>query len=1123
MTTRSKRAELRSTETSETSYHDVYIAVMGCTGSGKSSFIELCTGQDAGVGHGLESCTTDVQEYSFVYESRYLIHLVDTPGFDDTHRSDADVLRDIACWMGTVYMQEARLAGIIYLHPITDNRMRGSARRNLRMFKKLCGEECFPKIVLASTFWSSIDVVTGQRYERELIDTESFWGYMTQRGSSVMRHTDCKDQKSAFAILQYILSQSLEKQDIPLAIQREMVDQSKSINDTAAGQSVDEELRQQRQRFEREIQIMIREKEEALMKRDLEGAREAETTRLEYEEKLKKSRQASEELRTSLSDMQAQLAQRLRDLEEEVEKKRAEIEGMQKQSQHFQDELKIEAETTTLHARTEELTRHKKGIFGKISGYYTQGSAWLDANPNAVRHMKTAAKVAAIFTATFAKSPNTSKVANALLSSTGHSEGAKVSFDRTQTSQPSSFRDSVGDSIEDDQARQPSMSSSRLNRRSSTSEALLYQEMKGTQMRLLRLRNNGSEKITESADIGDLIIVDLNSGTLPQYTALSYTWGKEDRPNRMIVSGNTIMLTNNLFDILQTIQSARTRSNSGGLCDLVQKPLMNYIWIDAICINQDDKNEKKSQVDLMASIFGQASLTLVWWGPAAHNSDLAMDWLTSTANIPQAYFEQISDSEMLSRVYDRSAWEALCGVLMRPYFRRRWIIEEVVLSKHALIVCGYRTLEWETFILGWDRTFGTLANILFHHKMLTTTADVETIGAINIFQFRRKRGMEISLFEALTRNRRCNTLKHRDRVFAFRAMCSNKEAERLRALDYTTDIKHIFTQQTLCHLELWDNLDILCVCHHMVRRVPPKVMFEKDGMLSFPDNPIHAQAEPLAKLPTWVPNWTSPRTMWRLGPASMAGDSKWQPVFNAAAGTVPNIMNLDDAERSGSLHVTGTRVDSVHSVSTLTPMWHPKQRDPCDDFWLECWELCRRIPLQLTPFTTESDRLDAFWRTITLGGRRVGTNHLFTIEFIRYFCYDFFLRSQKKSPLVQQLERYGFGPVPIPPQSKWFEEKDVPKLFFSITQPPIIFDGLPEFRFFVTASGRMGMGPSEIRVGDDLYVLRGCSSPLVLRRAANHSTGSQIQGEAYIHGFMFGEAFELVGHGVLEEQVVVLV
>lgn len=77
--------------------NDIVIALMGMTGSGKSSIISLCTNQDIKIGHELVSCTQDVETYVFRRPTLRFgrVYLVDTPGFDDTNRKDTEILRTL--------------------------------------------------------------------------------------------------------------------------------------------------------------------------------------------------------------------------------------------------------------------------------------------------------------------------------------------------------------------------------------------------------------------------------------------------------------------------------------------------------------------------------------------------------------------------------------------------------------------------------------------------------------------------------------------------------------------------------------------------------------------------------------------------------------------------------------------------------------------------------------------------------------------------------------------------------------------------------------------------------------------------------------------------------------------
>ncbi|KAF9267000.1 hypothetical protein L218DRAFT_941614 [Marasmius fiardii PR-910] len=90
------------------------IAVMGATGSGKTTFINAASGGTLRIGKGLRSCTSAVQlSPLFPLDGRQVI-LIDTPGFDDTNKSDYDILKMIAAFLASTYEHGQKLAGVIY-------------------------------------------------------------------------------------------------------------------------------------------------------------------------------------------------------------------------------------------------------------------------------------------------------------------------------------------------------------------------------------------------------------------------------------------------------------------------------------------------------------------------------------------------------------------------------------------------------------------------------------------------------------------------------------------------------------------------------------------------------------------------------------------------------------------------------------------------------------------------------------------------------------------------------------------------------------------------------------------------------------------------------------------------
>ena len=86
----------------------------------------------------------------------YEIILIDTPGFDDTNRTDTDTLQALATWLVANKATNIKLSGLIYLHRITDERIGHSAKRNLTMMQNLVGDTNLKNVILVSTRWELV-------------------------------------------------------------------------------------------------------------------------------------------------------------------------------------------------------------------------------------------------------------------------------------------------------------------------------------------------------------------------------------------------------------------------------------------------------------------------------------------------------------------------------------------------------------------------------------------------------------------------------------------------------------------------------------------------------------------------------------------------------------------------------------------------------------------------------------------------------------------------------------------------------------------------------------------------------------------------------------------------------
>jgi len=234
---KSRRFRSRTANVTGGVTNDIVIPVMGPTGAGKSTFINTLLGEERMlVGHELTSCTIQPQAITInpiphhSHLKGYRLVLVDTPGFDDNYTGDVEILGRIAQWLKTSYRKKQVLGGVIYLHDISHDRFSGTARKNLDMFRYLCGKDALNKVVLGTTKWGRVTADDGDRRERELEDIH--WKPLIDKGSMVRRSKG--DLESAWDVIDVLLCKLIEGMDTGLEIQKEMADGKKSFTETKA-------------------------------------------------------------------------------------------------------------------------------------------------------------------------------------------------------------------------------------------------------------------------------------------------------------------------------------------------------------------------------------------------------------------------------------------------------------------------------------------------------------------------------------------------------------------------------------------------------------------------------------------------------------------------------------------------------------------------------------------------------------------------------------------------------------------------------------------------------------------------------------------------------------------------
>ena len=241
------------------------------------------------------------------------IYLADTPGFDDSLRTDSEILREVALWLNAAHKSHIKLTGIIYLHRILDVRLGGSGVKNLRMFKKLCGDDGLKSVILATTMWETTSKEIGAKREAELQQSSIFWKPMIEQGSQVFRHD--AGRTSGLKIMQYLIDR---KRPVTLDIQREMVDQKLQLGQTGAGVEVASEVEKAKQYYDQRLKDLQTQLADALSKQDHDRKEEIEETKAEFESKISRGQ---EELRR----MQADSEQLYEEMKQRHEKEMAEM------------------------------------------------------------------------------------------------------------------------------------------------------------------------------------------------------------------------------------------------------------------------------------------------------------------------------------------------------------------------------------------------------------------------------------------------------------------------------------------------------------------------------------------------------------------------------------------------------------------------------------------------------------------------------------------------------------------------------------------------------------------------------------------------------------------------------
>jgi hypothetical protein len=174
---------------------------------------------------------------------------------------------------------------------------------------------------------------------------------------------------------------------------------------------------------------------------------------------------------------------------------------------------------------------------------------------------------------------------------------------------------------------------------------------------------------------------------LPVYDALSYAWGSSEVSAPGYMDDAPTTLRQNLWSALIHLRSASHE---------------RVLWIDAICIDQNNIEERNRQIKLMGDIYSKADAVIIWLGTASDTSDTAMEWIrdcssrfSNSLGLRHQSLGRLSASQVIQQQADK--WRALEDLCSRDYWHRVWIVQEVVLARRLIISCGGAEAKWDGF------------------------------------------------------------------------------------------------------------------------------------------------------------------------------------------------------------------------------------------------------------------------------------------------------------------------------------------------------------------------------------------------------------------------------------------
>jgi hypothetical protein len=555
------------------------------------------------------------------------------------------------------------------------------------------------------------------------------------------------------------------------------------------------------------------------------------------------------------------------------------------------------------------------------------------------------------------------------------------------------------------------------------------------------------------------------------------------------------------------------------------------IWIDAVCINQEDLDERASQVKIMTWIYGCAHQVFVWLGkPVAHLAQAKqLLWALKKHDVSELHEYQPKKPEDLkntsvflaSSASSREAWIALGDLFSRAWFGRIWVVQEVVFGGTAKIYFGDELIKYkhiDHFAECYEHSWWVqhyLHRVFDHHdlhlpadeaKVARIRENMYAVGHIQQSNERLDVGLSYDYFNMLMFSKAFDAGDPRDKIYALWGLCTR--IDNIGMPDYGIDAAALYP-------------DIFAIT------------LAESGTMPFSLHTPREISEKIHKLPSWCPDYSAKDYYTADFTATHAAGHTAGHAWKRGI----NIRRAADNRRK--LGVRIAPVDHIALVgesmdefltSGKCPMWikilscmpdtYKKKQQSCIDVFWRIWVRDREWrEYEARPIIGQCF---ASWLVVQVakticrtpeGEQRAAITSSFMESFKELSRID----TTGLLPRPDELESYlglsrpadttAITPISRRTQSEGVERE---RYWHYDDQSPRVRD-----KFFITKDGYVGIGPCTMREGDLMCIFCGAPSCFVIRVSEDHEGCYELVGPAYVHGLMDEEEVKDMGFGVM--------